>query len=82
MLLGDAKNPNIYALSRKATGTPISMAKAVLDALEANTPVELGERTPGQRNLELSRLTEEDKAERAKVDVTFLAAANRGRKSK
>ena len=83
VLLGDDKNPNIYALSRKATGTPVSIAHAILDALEQNETVPLGEKTPSQRRLELSRLTEADQAEKAKWDEEFQrGAGRRGGKSK
>ena len=82
VLLGDDKNPNIYALSRKATGTPVSLAHAVLDAIEQNEIVPLGERTHGQRGMELSRLTAEQEADKKMVDEEFAKAANRGRKSK
>ena len=82
VLLGEGKNPNIYALSRKATGTPVSLAHAVLDAIEQNERVPLGEQTPAQRNLELSRLTDEQAASKKAIDDEFLKTANRGRKAK
>ena len=79
VLVGEDAKPNVYALSRKATGAPKSFAAAVLDALEGNKPVKVGEKTGAQQaTRELSRNVEESKELEAAQNI-MVAAANRGK---
>jgi hypothetical protein len=77
VIIGTAEKPNCMALSRKATGTPRSLASMVLTALESNIAVELGEKTGAQRPLALAREDVAAEAEASKVDEAFAAGAAR-----
>jgi len=48
LLVGSPGSRNAYALSRKVSGTEESIVRGVINVLEQNEPVQLGERTAGQ----------------------------------
>jgi hypothetical protein len=54
LLVGESGSRNAYALSRSVSGTPKSLVKQVVEALEGNDPVVLGEQSKSQ-TLGLSR---------------------------
>jgi hypothetical protein len=75
VLVGEDGNPNVYALSRKATGLPKSFSAAVLDALEGNKPVKVGEKTgPQSATHELSRNADEEKEQQKTLEIMAGAA--------
>jgi hypothetical protein len=77
VIIGTAEKPQTIALSRKATGTPKSLASMVLTALESNVSIQLGEKTGAQRPLALAREDEAAAADASKVDEAFNAGAQR-----
>jgi hypothetical protein len=48
LLVGETGHRNAYALSRTVSGTPKSLVKQVVEALEGNDPVVLGEQSKAQ----------------------------------
>ena len=78
LLAGTKENPNVYALSRKATGGTVSLARGVAAILKANKPLPLGERTGSQRALELSRVNQENDVKK-NVTEPMIEMANAGR---
>jgi hypothetical protein len=82
-LIGDVKNPNIFALSRQASKTPKAIAASIIEALKDNDPVALGEKTKAQ-TVALTREVPgaEKETEDVKVAKAMDEVANKGRGSK
>ena len=76
VLVGKPATRNAYALSRTVSGTPESLLKQVVKALEGNDVVKLGEHTKGQQ-VALSRQTpgESDTAADPKLTESMVAMA-------
>ena len=68
-LIGDSGARNAYALTRKASGMDVPLAKQILEALKENDPVELGEKTKAQSVALARQVPGEEKVEIDPEDI-------------